>query len=820
MEITTREAALIAGGKLHGPGDLIIKDLVTDSRVKGFTEGQAFIAIKGSNHDGHDFISSLYNQGIRIFFVTALPVNIPDFGNASFILVGNTIDALQNLARYKRSLFNGTVYAVTGSAGKTIVKEWLAEVMGLAGNIVRSPKSYNSQIGVPLSVWKLDDHFGAGIFEAGISQPGEMDRLRDIIQPHTGIITNIGDAHGMNFSDNREKATEKLRLFLNCSKIIYCRDHEIVHECITGDSNLSAREIIDWSFSNRTAAVFARKEAKIPGQTSIFLTYKGVTHDFNIPFSDRASVENCITVATVCLASGIDPLLVKKGLSGLEPVAMRMQMKNGINRCVLVEDYYNSDPGSLGMALEYICSQNGRNHTLVLSDFVQSSRDEVELYSGVASLVLRFGIKKFIGIGKALERNSSLFPPGSRFFESTDEFISSFHQSDFNNEIILLKGARMFEFERISLLLEQQVHQTVLEINLDAISHNLNEFRKVLNPGTRVMAMVKAFAYGAGSAEIAAFLEYHRVDYLTVAYADEGVDLRKAGITLPIMVMNPEPSSFETIIRNNLEPELYSLPVFNSFRETASRHGLCDYPVHLKIDSGMHRLGFMQEDLDTLISLLLKSDSLKIRSVFTHLAASEDPSLDHFTHKQMKVYLDAAGRLREVTGYDFLKHALNSSGIPRFPRYQFDMVRPGIGIYGMISVPGLDLRQSGRFKTRVSQVKRIPAGDPVGYGCLDRSDHERDIAIVPVGYADGLNRKLGNRNGRLYLKSAFVPIVGNVCMDMCMIDVTGLNVREGDEAEIFGNMIPVSELAEKCGTIPYEIITSIPARVKRVFYRE
>jgi Alr-MurF fusion protein len=820
LRLFSSDIARIVGGELTGPSDLPVTELVTDSRQLSYTEGLAFFAISGKNHDGHLYIENLYKKGIRIFVVEKLPAELEKFNGAAFITTTDTIKALQLLASYKRKAYKLHVIAVTGSAGKTIVKEWLADIIGLSTSVVRSPKSYNSQIGVPLSVWKLDEKYKFGIFEAGISLPGEMDKLQRVIDPDIGIITNIGDAHSENFNDNRTKAAEKLRLFINASMIIYCSDHKIIKQLILNDENLRSKTLIDWSFENRDAKIFVKRNSVKPGQTEIKMQFKGITNDFEIPFSDRASVENAITVAAVCLALGTETNIIKKGLSSLVSVAMRMEMKSGINNCQLIEDYYNSDPGSLGMAIEYLMSQNGRKSTLILSDFIESGRDEDELYGDVAKLVKKTGIDRFFGIGKALLKHSALFEPDARFFYSTDEFIHSFMGSDFRNEIILLKGARVFEFENIGKLLELQIHQTVMEINLDAISHNLNEFRQCLNPGTKIMAMVKAFAYGAGPAEIAAFLEYQRVSYLGVAYADEGILLRNSGVTLPVMVMNPDPAASEIIIKYNLEPEIFSFLSFEKFTEAASRHGLINYPVHIKIDTGMHRLGFMPEDVEALIKKLKTTDCIKIISVFSHLAASEDPELDHFSERQVSVFLRAVEQIKDATGYPFMRHILNSSGIVRFPQYQFEMVRPGIGIYGAGHFDGLSLRSVGRFKTRISQVKRIVSGDPVGYGCADVSDKERIIAILPVGYADGLNRKLGNKIGRLFIKGTMVPIIGNICMDMCMADITGLNAEAGDEAEIFGENITIDEIAEKCQTIPYEILTSIPGRVKRVFYRE
>jgi alanine racemase len=820
MKYTASEISQIMNGNLEVNPGLGVTDILTDSRRFSFAEGLAFFAIHGKNHDGHTFINQLYEKGIRVFVVEREPADMSIYLDAAFIQVENTVKALQLLASFHRKSFKSPVIAVTGSAGKTIVKEWLADILGLSSPVIRSPKSYNSQIGVPLSVLKLDDKYTIGIFEAGISQPGEMENLRQIIEPDIGVITNIGDAHGENFPDITAKAAEKLKLFVNSSTVIYCSDHKIIQKLILSDKSLRGKKLVDWSCENNHAAITVKK-SPLPGNKIQFeMGYQGKTLDFVIPFNDGASAENAITVAAVCLVMEKDPDLIRKGLASLVSVAMRMEIKTGINNSQLVEDFYNSDPGSLGMAIEYLKGQNSRNATLILSDFIQSGRDEKELYSGIADLIRKNGINKFIGIGPALTRNKSLFRDDARFFYSTDEFIHRFNPSQFKNETILLKGARKFEFERIGKLLEQQVHQTLLEVNLDAIAHNLNEFRRFLDPETRIMAMVKAFAYGAGPAEIAGLLEFHRISYLGVAYADEGAELRNAGVTLPVMVMNPDCSAAEQMIRYDLEPEIYNFPSLEQFSEIASKHGLVNYPVHIKIDSGMHRLGFMPEEVEELAYRLKSLEYVKVISVFSHLAASEDPQFDEFTKKQAEIFLRDAGKIIETIGYPVLKHICNSAGIVRFPQYQFDMVRPGIGLYGAGKIEGLNLKPAGRFKTRISQIKKIPAGEPVGYGCADVSDRERSIAILPVGYADGLNRKLGNSNGSLFIRNRRVPVIGNICMDMCMADVSGLNAAEGDEAEIFGENIRIDELAEECGTIPYEILTSIPGRVKRVFFRE
>jgi alanine racemase len=820
VKLRSSDIAEIVRGVLSGATDVVVNEIVTDSRQLSYTEGIAFIAIKGKNHDGHQFIDSLFQKGIKVFLVESLPVNIPAYPDAAFILTDDSISALQLLAAHKRKAFKYPVIAVTGSAGKTIVKEWLADILNQTVPVIRSPRSYNSQTGVPLSVWKLDEKYRLGIFEAGISQTGEMEKLQAIINPDIGVITNIGDAHRENFPDDVAKASEKLKLFRDSSALIFCRDHEIISRLISSDRSMSEKDLIDWSLHDKRASVFVQKSLLPDGHTAISIAYKDDLFNFVVPFQDRASVENAITVTAVCLYMGVGPDLIAAGLASLVSVPMRMEMKGGINNCQLIEDYYNSDPGSLGMALEYLRAQNGRKTTLILSDFVQSGRRDEELYGEVASLLRKTGITRFFGIGKALSENRHLFRPEDSFYYSTDEFIRSTGIRDLHEEIILLKGARLFEFEKIGRVLEQKIHQTVLEISLDAISHNLNVFRSYLGHGTKIMAMVKAFAYGSGSSEIASLLEYHRVSYLAVAYADEGVELRSAGVTLPVMVMNPDPSAADVMIKYSLEPELYSFSSFGSFIAVAERHGLIAYPVHIKIDTGMHRLGFLPEETEELASLIKARDCIRVISVFSHLSGSDDPALDEFSKRQVDIFQKAASLIREATGYPFMRHILNSSGIIRMPEYQFEMVRPGIGIYGAGNFDGIPLKPAGRFKTRISQVKMAKRGEPVGYGCADVSDSDRIIAILPVGYADGLNRKMGNRNGRLFIRGKKVPIIGNVCMDMCMADITGLDAVTGDEAEIFGENISINEIAEICQTIPYEILTSIPGRVKRVFYRE
>ncbi len=820
MNIKASEIAKITKGKLKGEADNMVEGIIIDSRLVNYDSNTAFVAIRGKNHDGHDYVPALYKKGIRTFIVNRSKGKLTGFVGASFIEVADTVQALQLIARNIRMKFKSPVIGVTGSAGKTVVKEWLADVLALNRPVIRSPKSYNSQVGVPLSLMKLDNRYGVAIIEAGISLPGEMEKLERMVEPDIGVITNIGDAHAENFTDMRQKAVEKLKLFTNSLMLVYRSDYKIIDEEAKRMFRKGSKVIVDWSTTDPGATMYVIIRSK-SAHTHLRIEFRDNVYSFRIPFTDKASVENAVTVTAVSLAMNIPRETIEKGLASLVSVAMRMEIKNGINNCQIIEDFYNSDPGSFGIALELLKASGGaRRKTLILSDFLQSGREEISMYGEVARQVSKSHVHKFIGIGPALSSNSALFSGEARFFATTDEFISGTDFSEFRDEVILLKGARKFEFEKIGRLLEHQAYQTILEVNLDAVAHNLNQFRSLLAPETRVMVMVKAFAYGAGAAEVASFLEYHGVSYLGVANTDEGVELREAGLSLPIIVMNPDPVSMGTMIRYNLEPVLFGLDSYEAFLSVASKHGLLRYPVHLEIDSGMHRLGFMPGEVDKLAVLLAGEETVKVASVFSHFAASEDPAMDGYTDKQARIFTEAADKIAVAVGYPFIRHICNSAGISRFPRYHFDMVRPGIGIYGAGRYDNLDMKTVGRFKTNISQIKDIPAGEPVGYNCRDVSDADRTIAILPVGYADGLNRKLGNRNGEVFVAGTRVPIIGNVCMDACMVDITGTGAKTGDVVEIFGENISIDELASKCGTIPYEILTSIHYRVKRVFYRE
>ena len=818
MKISASGLAEITGGKLTGDNSLTVTGIMTDSRSSGAGHDVLFIALRGPNHDGHGFIGPLFNRGVRLFLVDTLPSDIDHMTGASFVKVEDTLEALHSLAGWRRSAFRGKVISVAGSAGKTVVKEWLAETLGTVKSVIRSPRSYNSQVGVALSLMNIDNRFDVAVIEAGISRPGEMERLARIIRPYAVVITNIGDAHGENFVSREAIAAEKLRLAAGAQMLIYSSDDELIKREVA--LRYSAIPSYTWSLSGAVASL----RVDITGRTGdgqvLRCTTEGSVFEVIVPFADRASAENAVSVIACCLTEGVPEKSIQRVLADIPAVAMRMEVKKGINSCTLIEDYYNSDPGSLSMALDFLRAHARGRTTLIFSDFRQIGGHEERLYEGVAEAVRSAGIDRFIGIGEALTRQKEKFPGGSVFYGSTSEFAETFRSFAWHDETILIKGARAYGFERISSLLVQQLHQTRLEINMNAVVHNLNEFRHLLRPGTGIMAMVKAFAYGSGSAEIASLLEYNHVSYFAVAYADEGVALREAGITTPVMVMNPDESVMELIIRHNLEPEIYSMESYTGFIRNAKRHGLLHYPVHLKIDTGMHRLGFSISEADLLAQMLPDEQHIRVVSLFSHLAAADEPDHDEFTHRQASFLIMVAEKLKHALGYSFKTHLLNSAGISRFPQYQFDMVRMGIGLYGIGGYQGVALRHTGRFVTAVSQVRTVPAGEPVSYGCSGAADYDREIAVIPVGYADGLRREMGNGRGSLFIKGRKVPVIGSVCMDMCMTDVTGLNVKTGDEAEIFGSNIAIEEISGLCNTIPYEILTSIPSRVKRVYVNE
>jgi alanine racemase len=829
MEYPLSEVIFIVGGKLEGrkDPDRLISDILIDSRKLISAENCLFFALTSKRNDGHRYISDLYQRGLRDFVVTALPDNAGQYPEANFILVKNTLNALQALARAHREKFGIPVIGITGSNGKTIVKEWLYQLLSKDRKTIRSPKSYNSQIGVPLSVWQLDPRYEIAIFEAGISEPDEMDKLQGIIKPTLGIFTNIGEAHGENFLSNQQKVGEKLKLFKRVDTLIYCLDHSEIFEIIIRSGIQKLIKTFSWSRQNQEADLFIRE---VSGNETVFTkiraVYRGKEITIRIPFTDEASIENALHCWAAMLQLGYNAEEVAPRFETLQPIAMRLELKDGINHCTIINDSYNSDLNSLGIAIDFLRQQaNHRKKTIILSDILQSGKDEEELYGRIAEIIHSNKINRLIGIGPAMIRQMDKFSLDKEFYPNTEEFLHRFSFTAFSNEVILLKGARIFEFEQISQALQQKTHETVLEINLNALVHNLNYYRSVIAPETRIMAMVKAFSYGIGSYEVASALQFHRIDYLTVAYADEGVELRKAGITAPIMVMNPDEESFDQIIAHSLEPEIYSFRILDKLEKAIKKNILPKnkpVKVHLKLDSGMHRLGFMAGEVPELVNRLQANPMLYAESVFSHLAASEDPKEDDFTRGQIALFGEMSRQIVETANHQVLRHLLNSAGIIRFPEAQFEMVRLGISLYGIATLDEEQgkLESVARLKSIVSQVKSISPGESVGYGRAFTAEKETRIAIVPIGYADGLTRSLGNGRGHLLVAGALVPIIGHVCMDMCMLDVTGLEVSEGDEVIVFGPERPIRELAAEMGTIPYEVLAGLSRRVKRVYYHE
>lgn len=796
-----------------------ISILLTDSRQVSNPTESLFFALNG-RRNGHEFIAEAYNHGVRNFVVHQLPAD--EYVAANFLIVPNVLQALQALAAYHRSRFNLPVIGITGSNGKTIVKEWLYQLLAIDKNIVRNPKSYNSQIGVPLSVWQIQEENDLGIFEAGISTVDEMDALQAIIQPTIGVLTHIGSAHDEGFANRREKVLEKLRLFKTCHLLIHNYDQLLEYK-----AELPATiHAFTWSMNFKEADLYVFSETVISKRFYLRAMFKGKEVECLIPFLDEASVENAIVCWATLLAMGYSAADVDERLETLSPVSMRLEMKTGINDCSVIDDSYNSDIRSLEIALNFLQQQNQHKiKTLILSDIFQSGLQQNELYHQVAGMVMNKRIDKFIGVGEALLAHQEYFAsiPQTFFYKDTADMLRHRKEINFYNEAILIKGSRSFEFERISRALAQKAHETMLEINLNALLGNLNFYKSQLQLGVKLMAMVKAFSYGSGTFEVANILQYNKVDYLAVAYIDEGISLRQAGITLPIMVLNPEPSAFDKLVELKLEPEIYSFGLLDKFVKYAQQHHITQYPVHLKIDTGMHRLGFEAYELEALCDLLEENPYIRVQSVFSHLVASDSEAHDEFTRKQIKQFKLASEQVETALGYTVIKHISNTSGISRWPDAQFDMVRLGIGLYGIdAAVPDHlnGLQPIATLKTSISQVKNILAGETIGYNRNGSLLKDGRIATVRIGYADGYLRAFGNGVGKMLVKGVLVPTVGNIAMDMCMIDVSAVEVKEGDEVIIFNEQQTIEDLAQQIGTIPYEILTNISQRVKRVYFYE
>ena len=828
MTYSIEKVTTLIGARRYGERPADIGFLLTDSRSLCFPEETLFFALKSGRHNGHDFIPDLYRRGVRNFVVDTLPADRDTaYGDANFLKVLSPLEALQRLAERHRDEFDIPIVGVTGSNGKTIVKEWLYQLLSPTLGVTRSPRSYNSQIGVPLSVWLLGEQAQVGVFEAGISEPGEMLALRDIIQPTIGVITNLGAAHQENFPSLRAKADEKLRLFHDAKVIVYPADNgDIAASVAAGDFK---GEHLSWSAKDASAPLYIKNVEKGESATTVTYIYKnGAERQYTLPFIDEASVENSITCCAVCLSLGLSADDIAGRMPKLEPVAMRLEVKQGQHGCTLINDSYNSDINSLDIALDFISRRpdhKGRRRTLILSDILQSGMTRAQLYGEVADLCEKRGVEKFIGIGPDLMAEADRIKAGEKyFFADSQSFIKSSVFSSLHDEVILVKGARAFGFDNISELLEQKVHETILEVNLRAVVDNLNYYRSFMKPETKLVCMVKANAYGSGAVEVAKTLQDHRVDYLAVAVADEGVTLRKNGITSNIMIMNPEMTAFKTMFDYDLEPEVYSFRLLDALVKAARREGITGYPVHIKLDTGMHRLGFNPKtDIDELIRRLKSQNAVIPRSVFSHFVGSDSDDFDSFSKMQFDLFDEASRKLQEAFPHKILRHICNSAGIEHFPERHLDMCRLGLGLYGIDSRDSRDnriLSNVSTLKTTILQLRDVPKEETVGYSRKGHLTRDSRIAAIPIGYADGLNRHLGRGNCYCLVNGQKAPYVGNICMDVAMIDVTGIPCREGDSVEIFGDNLPVTVLSDVLDTIPYEVLTSVSDRVKRVYYQD
>ena len=833
MSYSVEQIAEVIKARRVGDAPATIDWLLTDSRSLSFPEETLFFALATRHGDGACYIPELLERGVRNFVVgveTAKQVEagqLPAEG-VNYLVVTSPLKALQKLAAHHRNRFQVPVIGITGSNGKTVVKEWLHQLLSPERVITRSPRSYNSQIGVPLSVWRMDEQTQLGIFEAGISEPGEMRALQNIIKPTIGVLTNIGGAHQENFFSLQEKCMEKLTFFNECDVLIYDGDNDFIANCVA-KSLLPAREIA-WSRKDIDKPLYISKVDKQADCTRIAYRYLEMDNTFTLPFVDDASIENSLNCLAVCLYMMLPPEAITERMARLEPVAMRLEVKEGKNDCLLINDSYNSDLLSLDIALDFLSrraaaasgGQGEKKKTLILSDILETGQNAPTLYRQVAQLLGSRGVDRIIGVGSDISSCSSRFAQEKAFYPDTESLMKAIASRKLllKDEIVLIKGARKFGFDALTEMLEKKVHETVLEVNLGAMVANLDHFRSKLRPETKVTCMVKASAYGAGSYEIAKTLQEHHVDYLAVAVADEGAELRKAGITAHILIMNPERTAFKTMFDNRLEPEVYSFQLLEALVKEAEREGVANYPVHIKIDTGMHRLGFAPSDMPRLIERLKVQDAVMARSVFSHLVGSDSSEFDAFTRQQIEQFEATAAQLQSAFPHKILRHICNSAGIERFPGAQFDMVRLGIGLYGIDPVDNSVLHNVSTLLTTILQIRDVPQEDTVGYSRKGHLIRPSRIAAIPIGYADGLNRHLGNGHAYCLVNGQKAPYVGNICMDVCMIDVTGIDCKEGDKVEIFGDHLPVTVLSDALGTIPYEVLTSVSTRVKRVYYQE
>ena len=822
MHYTIDNITALIGARRYGDAEARIEWLLTDSRSLAFPESSLFFAIRTKLGDGHHYIPELYRRGVRNFVVGQVPADREQlYADANFLLVISPLKALQRLAERHREEYNIPVVGITGSNGKTVVKEWLYQLLAPSLRVTRSPRSYNSQIGVPLSVCLLTPQTQVALFEAGISQVGEMAALKDIIQPTIGLMTNIGAAHQENFATVQEKCHEKLLLFKDAEAVIYCADDPVINECMQGTA--FAGRLLGWSRKDADAPLYIARVGQEQGSTRIEYRYEGEQHAVTIPFTDEASVQNCTHCLAACLYLGIAPEEISRRMLLLEPVAMRLEVIQGVRNCTLINDTYNSDVTSLDIALDFLNRRpegERKEKTLILSDILQTGLPAGQLYAKVAEMVNRRGIDRLIGVGRDISAAHQLFNVKKIFFPSSEALIESGLIDTLSNEMVLIKGARKFGFEKIAELLSLRVHETTLAVNLEAIGENLNFYRSFLTRGEKITCMVKASGYGAGAVEIAKTLQDRGVDYLAVAVADEGAELRRAGISTGIIVMNPEMTAFNTLFQYDLEPEVYNFKLLDALVRAAKREGIQSFPVHIKLDTGMHRLGFNPEkEMPELIDRLSHQTAVVPRSVFSHFVGSDSPDFDEFSEQQFTLFDKASRQLQAAFPHRILRHICNSAGIERFPERHLDMVRLGLGLYGIDPIDNRRLHNVTSLRTTILQIRQVKAGDSVGYSRRSFVDRDSRIAAIPIGYADGLNRHLGNRNGYCLVGGKPAPYIGNICMDVCMIDVTDIDCQEGDQVEIFGDNLPVTVLSDKLETIPYEVLTSVSSRVKRIYFQ-
>lgn len=811
-----------AGSKLNS-ADSVIRHLLIDSRSLETADDTLFFAIPTKGNDGHRFVAELYARGVRNFVVNSIPPLLNEASDANFIIVSDTIEALQKLAA-RRPDFKGQILAITGSRGKTTLKEWIFQLMEPLSDISRSPRSYNSQIGVPLSMWELDSTTRLGVIEAGISRPAEMRALAECIRPDTVIITNIGDAHSEGFASDAGKAAEKAILASTpqTRTVIFRSDYPLVRDAVK--TSAPEADTLTWSTADPEADIYIRTDNCADGLILIY-SYKGETDSFTAPLDNEADIENAANALAFMLLSGISRDVIAERFRHLHKIGTRLNVSEGVNGCSVIHDSYTSDFSSLRPALDFMRRRKMPNQTatLILSDIHHESADTDTLYRNIAELASRAGIDRLIGVGPAIAAHSGLFAPNSEFYPDTSSLLGSLSTSDFSDEAILLKGSPEFNFDSIAELLETRKHETVLEVNLDSIVDNYNYFRRHLTPGTGVVCMVKASGYGAGSYEIAKTLQDCGAAYLAVAVLDEGIELRQKGITMPIMVMNPKVVNYKSMFAYRLEPEIYSFEMLRDVIKEARKNGITHYPIHIKLDTGMHRMGFIEQELPELMDILESTDEVIAKSTFSHLATSDCPDMNDYTELQLDRFARYTGYMLSRSSHPILRHVLNTAGILRYPEHHYDMARLGIGLYGANTLPPemeKPLAVVSTLRTVIIAIREWEEGETVGYGRRGVLTRKSRIATIPIGYADGMNRHFGNGAISVIVNGKEAPTVGNICMDACMIDVTGIDCKVGDSVEIFGPQAPLQRLADILGTIPYEVLTSVSPRVKRVYYRE